>query len=85
MHKMMDDRDSKLAQEKKQNSERQLKIQKDSEELQKKKNAENFSKTFKLQSELSLLVKARKIEVAKITADMEQLRSDKDTTINNQL
>jgi len=41
-----------------------LKIRREAEELQKKKNSDNFAKTFKLQTELSVAVKTKKLIVA---------------------
>lgn len=49
-----------------------LKIRREAEELQKKKNSENFTKTFKLQTELSVAVKTKKLIVADLQDKMQK-------------
>lgn len=82
MQKMIDDKDTLLQAERKNNGETQLKIRREAEQLQKQRDEENSSKILKLQTDYTLLEKTHGMKLTKLRAEWEVERSKKDATIN---
>jgi hypothetical protein len=83
LQKMIDEKNALLAGERKANTEAQLKAQREYEAWRSKMTSENKQKVFKLQMELSMLVKTNKIACTKLIEEREAMRVDLQTKIND--